>query len=814
MVCILAISARTHTIDLGFIDEEHSAQDYHFMLHLLIVDPDIGFIARLKKALEEIDFEVRAVGRPKAALRALQQNQYDVAIIDLRFEQDDLLQLTEAIHHNQPDLPIILSGQFEADPEQVSVYHAHAFVNKPYVARDLIPIINIAIERGGEDVDVPQDEFITPNLNLIEQRQPDPSDSSILESNYWLDVEPPPDEEATIRDLFLSIYDPEIEAEILREVGGEDSQQTPLPDTLPEAIDIQHSRANTTPLSEKSEPPLKEEDSPAISAIRLSEDNTRADTLLLNIKTSWNHSSEQPEIYSLPSWNNPTSPQDVARIQALIGSTTIPNNIDGDHITTHQEDFEDPPYGAMTQPLSLPEIDLLAEAPPSHEEDTPPPSPHYSQQVNPELIEALINAQTLDDSSLQAAIQQTAGSYQNHKTEPVEPIAFDEEELVATSVEEITRAMGVILPEDLDDDEENYDDYEADEDTDLDIDLVETDELSPDAEAVNELLGEMDVIAHAALQLTQYSLESSALGTMLTHNDYPVARTGEFSDASWDEVLEAIIAAWQDENESRTRILYRPISEIGDILLFSTRTVDDLTLTMIFGADTPLRIIRRQVTRLSDALAVESEELTPPTPIQPIETQEAVTLPPPLEPAPVIEEETEDFVEESPQEILQEEAPPAAKTQISRPTALRPPEKLKAVTEKVEKTIRAPGTYVGYACFWMLDDENLRLDPTLTNALDRWIHRTANKHDWDVIDVEIGDSWINLHIEIPVKEIPSQVIYTFMQSTSQHLTDLAKEDFHPDSLIWATSYTITTPGRLLESYEIERFIHYYQHQSL
>jgi REP element-mobilizing transposase RayT len=114
----------------------------------------------------------------------------------------------------------------------------------------------------------------------------------------------------------------------------------------------------------------------------------------------------------------------------------------------------------------------------------------------------------------------------------------------------------------------------------------------------------------------------------------------------------------------------------------------------------------------------------------------------------------------------------------------------------------------------MLENENRRLDPTLTNALERWIHRTANKHDWDIIGIEIGDSWVNLHIEIPVKEIPSHVIYIFMESTAQHLTELAREDFQINTPIWAPSYTVTTPGRLLESYEIERFMHYYQQQSL
>lgn len=782
------------------------------MHHILIVDPDIGFVARLKKALEEVNFEVRAVGRTKAALRAIAGNDYDIAIIDLQFEQADIRQLTESMRQHHPDSPIILSGQYEADPEQVSTYGAQGFINKPYIARDLIQIIQIAIEKGMAES---EEAFFTPTTDFDERERFDHIDSPTPGSNFWLEVEPPPDEEATIRDLFLSFYDPEV----LQEVGGEDSQQTLPPSTLPEAVDMGPVRGEKIPLTKQNEPPLSDEDSPAKSAIRLSEDKTRADTLLLNI-SSWSNSSDQPEIRALPSWNNPTSPHDAARIQALIGSTSVPNHLNDQSYneSDHPEDIEDPPYGAMTQPLSLPEVDLLAESPtPNDDQDKPPPSPHFPQQVNPQLIEALINAQTLDDTNLQAAIQQTTSEFREHKTQPVDSIAIDEEELVATSVEEITRAMGVVLPDNIeDDDEETFDDdydYEATEDTDTDIDQIETDELSPDAEAVNELLGEMDVIAHAALQLTQYSLESSALGTMLTHNDYPVARTGEFSDPAWQEVLTAIISAWEDDNDSRTRILYRPITEIGDVLLFSTRTVDDLTLTMVFGADTPLRIIRRQVMRLSDALAIESDMPTAAPLSHPIETQEATTLPPPLEPDPPVQHIQEE-VEDVQKPTVEDDVAPAAKTLPSRPTALRPPEKLKAtITQPTERVARAPGTYVGYACFWMLENENLRLDPTLGNALERWIYRTATKNDWDIIGIEIGDSWVNLHVEIPVKEIPSHVIHTFMEFTAQHLVELAKEDFQTEGFVWAPSYTVTTPGRLLESYEIERFMHYYQQQS-
>src|SRR5690606_30079781 len=106
--------------------------------------------------------------------------------------------------------------------------------------------------------------------------------------------------------------------------------------------------------------------------------------------------------------------------------------------------FETPPYTTITQPFSLPEIDLLPDP-----EDSSRTPPHLMPSINPELLEALANAENLDDPHLQAVLKNIAS------------VPPEEELLVAATLDEVTQAMGVVLDETDDDLAEMADDEKA-----------------------------------------------------------------------------------------------------------------------------------------------------------------------------------------------------------------------------------------------------------------------------------------------------------------------------------------------------------------
>lgn len=659
-------------------------------IRVLVVDPDIGFIVRLKQALEELEYTVRAVGRPKAALTAFEQDEFDIAIVDTRLESlDTLIQLIQELA-----IPIVMSIDKPTDTELPEQFGIEYTIHKPYVARDLLPLIKKAT--GPK-----------PIIQRLQTRI----------------VEPPIEKDATIGDVIATLTEDEFYQ--ATESGGEDNQSLP-PDTLPES----GVQPLVTPLDDV-EPPFREDDSPASAVLKMSNDAEALDTILVNMH-SWVNQIQRWHVRPLPSWQTPNTSEEIAKIEAIIGSFQ--------QAIQQLTEPEAPPFGAPTQPVAPLNIDL-------DREDTGAftPLPQITQALHPELVEALANAEDIE--SLTAVIQQHI------------PELGDFSDLLPTSVEEITQAMGVVIAPD-----DSETDIEEVENTEAPPTIVETVDTSPDTQAAEELIREIDLVAHAALQLTQFSLESIAKGTILTQNGLTIARSGNFPPDIWQIIVEAIHTAWERDGNPQTRLIYRDIEGIGNALIFSTRTLNNLVLNMIFSADTSLRIIRQQTARLMQAL---------------------VSIP----------------LQEIPEE------PPAATTKPSRPTDMKPPQGWTEAAEALtEKPPRTPGTYVGYACLWLTQQ------PLVTewkDTLARWLERAATSHDWDVKAVEVNEQWVNLHVEVPTQANPGHVITTLMQETAQSLGNALNNDPEALTHLWAEGYSITTPGRLLAPHEIERFVAYY-----
>ncbi|PJF42846.1 MAG: hypothetical protein CUN55_09545 [Phototrophicales bacterium] len=652
------------------------------MQRVLILDNEISFIVRLRKALESQNFEVKTARRPSNAYEEITAGQYDIAIIDIDFDEFEAVLKHLRTHH--PKLPIILSGHSKEDVEAVQHFSVDAYINKPYVARDLITIIE---------------------WTLAQVAQHGPSEGV---SNKSVTIEEPPiNEDATIGDMMTALLTPDNESGVV--------VHTAIPDTLPES---------TSQLEERllDEPPISAEDSVASRVLRLSHDDNQLKKLL--------HSFEaELRVRPLPSWHKlpPSEAQD--KVIALLGE--LPPMV-----------LPPIPSATPTQPVALPELDLIPE--------DPTPLSHLSmrsQQLNHELLDALAEAEDIEDSRLQAVLSQIQDSQQE------EPVL--QEELVPTTVKEITQSMGIVL------DEEDESSSEIDE------------EINPEE-------AELTLVAQAALQLTQLSLESAAIGTMLTYDDRIIASIGDLSKPLWQDLAAQVILAWEQSDGGNTRLIYRTLERYGQVLLFSLKTTDDLILTLIFNANTPLKTIRRQAKRLTEALAnVEpdalSAELGTSYPITPIK-----------------------------------EEPSAATTLPSRPTDLRPPQDLRRTTNVAEAVsiTRKDENYTGYALAWLIENEEIVLHDELQQALETWLYRIAEENLWEIIALDIQDKWINLHIEAPAKEMPNVIAETLMQQTAQAIRDTYPALRDETIPIWSEGYSILTPGRLMSEREIERFIRY------
>jgi hypothetical protein len=113
-------------------------------------------------------------------------------------------------------------------------------------------------------------------------------------------------------------------------------------------------------------------------------------------------------------------------------------------------------------------------------------------------------------------------------------------------------------------------------------------------------------IAQIALSLTQVSLEDIA-GIVLTRENEIMANAGRMSRDEVMEIDAGLNAIWDNDGEQyNIRFITLP-SSAKDYMVYSKRTVADLTLSLVFPGTTPLRAIRSQAKRLLEALVTVPE---------------------------------------------------------------------------------------------------------------------------------------------------------------------------------------------------------------
>jgi hypothetical protein len=121
---------------------------------------------------------------------------------------------------------------------------------------------------------------------------------------------------------------------------------------------------------------------------------------------------------------------------------------------------------------------------------------------------------------------------------------------------------------------------------------------------------------------------------------------------------------------------------------------------------------------------------------------------------------------------------------------------------------------MGYAVSWLLGNHDIDLTKPFAEAMIRWINRASLDHDWDIHDAEIGPSWVNLHIGIPVNTFVGEVVESLMKETNDRLLEALGLNPEHDLPLWVEGYSVSTPGRLFDEEEIEEFSEFYKEETL
>lgn len=105
----------------------------------LIVDDDSAILEVLEMRLAAMGFEVTAAAGPQQALAALEHSRFDLALVDLRLQPLNGIELMERLHACQPRLPVLIMtahGTIETAVEAVQ-RGAFDYLTKPFVRDEL-----------------------------------------------------------------------------------------------------------------------------------------------------------------------------------------------------------------------------------------------------------------------------------------------------------------------------------------------------------------------------------------------------------------------------------------------------------------------------------------------------------------------------------------------------------------------------------------------------------------------------------------------------------------------------------------------------
>jgi two-component system, OmpR family, response regulator len=124
---------------------------------VLLVDDEVAFANNIAKLISKRGYEVIAVYNGESAIRAIEENEFDVIVLDLKMPGLDGLATLKQIKKRQPNVEVIIltgHGSMDSGIDGIQL-GAFDFIMKPVRFEDLHESIRQAFQRkmvhqGGE----------------------------------------------------------------------------------------------------------------------------------------------------------------------------------------------------------------------------------------------------------------------------------------------------------------------------------------------------------------------------------------------------------------------------------------------------------------------------------------------------------------------------------------------------------------------------------------------------------------------------------------------------------------------------------------
>lgn len=116
---------------------------------ILVVDDDLNILKILKMRLESDGYQVETASDIDTAKKVASENEYDLAVLDLKFSGGNGIELMKSLHEMDRDLPVIILTAYGTIESAVEAMKdgAYIYLTKPFNYHDLLLQIKNGIEK-------------------------------------------------------------------------------------------------------------------------------------------------------------------------------------------------------------------------------------------------------------------------------------------------------------------------------------------------------------------------------------------------------------------------------------------------------------------------------------------------------------------------------------------------------------------------------------------------------------------------------------------------------------------------------------------
>ena len=117
---------------------------------ILVVDDDQNILKVIRMRLVSGGYYVTSVTGAESALKLAEKEPFDLALIDLKLNGQDGVQLMENIHHINPHIPVIILTAHGTINSAVHAMkkRAYSYLTKPFDGHELLQLINNCLEKS------------------------------------------------------------------------------------------------------------------------------------------------------------------------------------------------------------------------------------------------------------------------------------------------------------------------------------------------------------------------------------------------------------------------------------------------------------------------------------------------------------------------------------------------------------------------------------------------------------------------------------------------------------------------------------------